>query len=68
MPFKLIAPNGFGDGWNAYPHSMAWFGDELFVGITRANLCMIKMHKAHTLTPWPIDCPDDVWDIKDRQV
>lgn len=68
ISYKLISRNGFGNGWNAYPHSMAWFNGEIFVGITKANLCMIKMHKSHTLNPWPIKCPDDVWDIEDRQV
>ena len=68
VSYRLISKNGFGNGWNAYPHSMAWFKGELFVGVTRANLCMIKMHKAHTLKPWPIKCPKDVWEIKDRQV
>jgi SAM-dependent methyltransferase len=68
ISYRLASRNGFGDGWNAYPHSMAWFNGELFVGVTRANLCMIKMHKAHTLNPWPIKCPKDVWEIKDRQV
>ncbi len=68
VSYRLISKNGFGNGWNAYPHSMEWFKGELFVGVTRANLCMIKMHKAHTLKPWPIKCPKDVWDIKDRQV
>lgn len=36
--FRKIAPNGFGDPYNAYPHSMAWFKDCLYVGTTRANL------------------------------
>ncbi len=68
ISYRLISRNGFGNGWNAYPHSMAWFNGELYVGVTKANLCMIKMHKSHTLNPWPIKCPDDVWDIEDRQV
>lgn len=36
--FMKIAPSGFGDPYNAYPHSMAWFKDSLYVGTTRANL------------------------------
>ena len=36
--FRKISQNGFGDGYNAYPHSMIWFKDHLYVGTTRANL------------------------------
>jgi len=36
--FRKICVNGFGDPLNAYPHSMMWFKDRLYVATTRANL------------------------------
>ena len=35
--FKRVAYGGFGDGQNAYAHSMAWFDGHLYVGTTRGN-------------------------------
>jgi hypothetical protein len=61
-----IAEGGFGDGWNAYPHSMAWFKGALYVGTTRANLCSIKAARPPGFVFWPIRCPDDVYDIDRR--
>ncbi len=65
-PFVRIAEGGFGDGWNAYAHSMAWFQDALYVGTTRANLCSIKAARPPGLIFWPVRCPDDVYDIDRR--
>lgn len=65
--FRLTCRNGFGDGWNHYPHSMAWFHDRLYVGTTRATFAMLKMNKpVPAFKPWPIECPDDVYDIDRR--
>jgi ubiquinone/menaquinone biosynthesis C-methylase UbiE len=61
--FTKIADNGFGDGLNSYAHSMAWFQDHLYVGTTRANLCMIKAHNPPSLRSWPTKCLDDVYDL-----
>jgi len=65
-PFTRIAEGGFGDGWNAYAHSMAWFQGALYVGTTRANLCSIKAARPPDLVQWPIRCPDDVYEIDRR--
>jgi hypothetical protein len=65
-PLTRIAVGGFGDGWNAYPHSMAWFKWALYVGTTRANLCSIKAARPPGFVFWPIKCPDDVYDIDRR--
>jgi hypothetical protein len=64
--FTRIAEGGFGDGWNSYPHSMAWFRGALYVGTTRANLCSIKAARPPGLVFWPIRCPDDVYAIDRR--
>jgi len=61
--FRCIAKNGFGDKLNSYPHSMAWFNNELFVGTTRSNLCMFKASKIEKrLDRWPVECPDYLYD------
>ena len=39
--FRKICENGFGDGYNAYAYSMAWFRDHLYVGTSRANLSLL---------------------------
>lgn len=55
--FRKICENGFGDGNNAYAHSMAWFRNHLYVGTTRANLCLIKNSmKDLTIDHWPVEC------------
>lgn len=61
--FLPIALNGWGDGWNAYVHSMSWFNDRLYCGTFRANLCL---KKRQTFRPpqwpvWPIQCPPDAF-------
>ena len=65
--FRKVNRNGFGDPLNAYPHSMAWFKDRLFVGTTRSNLCMLKVSKVRTnLRHWPVECPDNLYDLDMR--
>lgn len=65
--FRKIAPNGFGDPYNAYPHAMAWFQDHLYVGTTRANLAHRGI-QISSKTPerlgeiWPVRIPDDYRD------
>ncbi|MEM9445735.1 MAG: class I SAM-dependent methyltransferase [Verrucomicrobiota bacterium] len=59
--FELVGVNGVTEGWNAYPHSMEFFEGNLFVGTTRAALCILK-RKGRVLPPppfscWPIKCP-----------
>lgn len=63
IDFAPIGRNGLGDPLNAYPHSMAWLNDALFVGTTRSNLCMLRASKIQTnITHWPVECPDDLYD------
>jgi len=62
----MIAQGGFGDGWNAYAHSMAWFQGALYTGTTRANLCTIKAARPPGFVCWPIRCPDNLYDIDRR--
>jgi hypothetical protein len=61
--FLPLALNGWGDGWNAYVHSMAWFEDHLYCGTFRANLCLKRRQKvaAPQWPVWPIKCPHDVF-------
>lgn len=62
-----IAKGGISDSYNAYPHSMLWFRDRLYVGTTRANLCALKVSKLKTnLELWPVECPDNLYDIDMR--
>ncbi len=65
--FHPIGRNGLGDPLNAYPHAMAWFNGHLYVGTTRANLCMLWVSKVKTnLAHWPIQCPDDLYELDMR--
>jgi len=66
--FRQIAPNGFGDPYNAYPHSMYWFRDHLYVGTTRANLIGRGMEQDPEWAGeiWPVKMPDSIWDIDMR--
>ena len=58
--FRSVATRGWGDGYNSYAHSMAWFQDRLYVGAARANLHLIRRRKPAPLwNPYPVDCPDD---------
>ncbi|MGB5769748.1 MAG: hypothetical protein WBM32_07750, partial [Crocosphaera sp.] len=60
--FQKICQNGFGDGNNAYPHSMAWFRKHLYVGTTRANLHLIRHSmKQVKIDVWPVECLHQVY-------
>jgi SAM-dependent methyltransferase len=61
--FECIASGGFGDGLNAYAHVMAWHEGALYVGTTRANLQLRQAHNPPSLSPWPVPCPEDVYDL-----
>ncbi len=66
--FRLTCESGFGDGWNSYAHSMAWFEGRLYVGTTRATMPGMKLlHPPPDISPWPVESPDNVYDI-DRRV
>ncbi len=51
--FHRIAEAGFGDSCNAYPHSMCWFRDRLFVGTTRCVLQLLY-NRFDSLKAWPV--------------
>ena len=56
--FRKICKNGFGDGHNAYAYSMAWFGEHLYVGTSRANLMLLKFAMPFVrMDVWPVECP-----------
>ncbi len=61
--FAQIAHQGFGDALNAYAHTMAWFRGKLYVGTTRANLCLLRTSLRLPTHCWPIPCPDDVYQL-----
>jgi hypothetical protein len=46
---------------------MIWFKERLYVGTTRANLCMLKFSKMpKNVAVWPVDCPEDLYDLDMR--
>ncbi|WP_415883512.1 hypothetical protein [Neptuniibacter sp. QD34_54] len=61
--FDLIAKGGFGDGLNAYAHSMAWFNGHLYVATTRGNFPLMKARLPIGLDPWPVECPPNPFDL-----
>lgn len=61
--FRLIASGGFGDGLNAYAHSMAWFRDHLYVGTTRGNFPFMKARLPIGMNVWPVECPEDPYSL-----
>ena len=65
--FRLLAPSGFGDGWNHYAHSMAWFQGRLYVGTSRANMASLRInYPVPRVSPWPVECPDELDEIDRR--
>lgn len=65
--FRKVGSRGLDDPGNAYPHSMAWFKNRLYVGTTRSNLCMLKKSQIQSnLLTWPVECPDDFYDLDMR--
>jgi hypothetical protein len=66
--FRLVSENGFGDGLNSYPHSMAWYEGKLYVGTTRSIMQGTKSFTPPpNLVPWPSTSPEDIYD-SDRRV
>jgi len=66
--FRKIAPNGFGDPYNTYAHSMVWFQDHLYVGTSRANLAYRGRWRAERDGEglgeiWPVRIPKGLFDI-----
>lgn len=66
--FVRVASNGFGDPVNAYPHSMLWFNEHLYVGTTRACLAHRGRRRAETDPQllgaiWPVPIPRELFEI-----
>lgn len=61
--FHCVAKQGFGDGVNAYAHSMAWFKDHLYVGTTRGNFALMRRRLPIGMDPWPVECPKNPFDL-----
>lgn len=61
--FRLIARRGFGDGVNAYAHSMAWFKDHLYVATTRGNFPLMKARLPIGMDVWPVECPENPFSL-----
>lgn len=61
--FRLVAKGGFGDGLNAYAHSMAWFNGRLYVATTRGNFPLMKARLPIALDVWPVECPENPFDL-----
>jgi hypothetical protein len=53
-----VARNGFGDPLNAYAHAMVLFHDHIYVGTTRANLCLARNQATPGVRCWPVKCPE----------
>lgn len=65
--FRRVSANGFGDGYNSYPHSMAWFQDHLYVGTSRSVLSARGRWRLETRPDWlgqiwPVRIPDGLFD------
>lgn len=61
--FRCVARGGFGDGLNAYAHSMAWFRGHLYVGTTRGNFPFMKARLPIGMDVWPVECPEDPYSL-----
>lgn len=64
--FRPVAVGGFGTGHHTYAHSMAWFGDRLYVGTTVHTLCLVRAAPPKTpaaLDPWPVPVPADLFSL-----
>ncbi|CUH78571.1 hypothetical protein TRM7557_01949 [Tritonibacter multivorans] len=61
--FRCVAKGGFGDGVNAYAHSMAWFKNHLYVGTTRGNFALMRRRLPIGMDPWPVECPKNPFDL-----
>jgi hypothetical protein len=51
--FRCVADGGIGDGGNAYPHAMSWFGEHLYLGTTRLVLTLLY-NRYPELRAWPL--------------
>ncbi len=64
--FRKVCPNGFGDGYNAYAHSMAWFRGHVYAGTSRATMALLGAGdrggmKDVSLDVWPVELTHRVY-------
>lgn len=57
--FKCIGSRGFGDPFNSYAHSCAWFEGRVFIGTSRYTMPLWGLPRfgrdmSQTLTPFPV--------------
>jgi hypothetical protein len=65
--FRLVSENGFGNGYNVYTHSMAWFENNLYVGTTMGAMQGMKNFvPPPNLKPWPVISSTDPYDYDRR--
>jgi SAM-dependent methyltransferase len=64
--FTCLARQGFGDGKNGYVHSLVAFGERLYAGTTRDNLCLIAARNPMAMKTWPVQCkrPPDPQELR----
>jgi 2-polyprenyl-3-methyl-5-hydroxy-6-metoxy-1,4-benzoquinol methylase len=63
LDLRCVGQGGLGDGLNSYAHTMQWHDARLYVGTTRANLCLRHTNDPPALQPWPVPCPEDVYEL-----
>ncbi len=58
LEFSQVCENGFGDPFNAYAYSMAWFDGAIYTGTGRANLHLLKFAMPFVkMDVWPVETP-----------
>lgn len=64
--FRKVSENGFGDGYNAYSHSMCWFKGHVYCGTSRATMVLLGAgdHGGMSdvsLDVWPVEMNNRVY-------
>lgn len=64
--FRKISENGFGDGYNAYAHSMCYFQGKVYCGTSRATMVLLGAGdrggmKDVSLDVWPVELNSRVY-------
>ena len=63
--FRKVSENGFGDGYNAYAHSMCYFRDRVYCGTSRATMVLLGAGDRGGMN----DVSLDVWPVElDKRV
>lgn len=64
--FRKVSENGFGDGFNSYAHSMAWFRGHVYAGTSRTTMALLGAGdrggmKDVSLDIWPVEITHRVY-------